>query len=85
VTNLLNPKLAVVFTMLLPQFISKGDPVFAKSLLLALVFVGIGLTWLVLYANIVEVIGRSRRFRRTVEALSGVVLIGLGVRLAIER
>ena len=69
----------------MPQFISKGDPVFAKSVLLAAIFVAIGLSWLLLYANLVDVIGRSLRFRRIVEALSGVVLIGLGVRLAIER
>jgi threonine/homoserine/homoserine lactone efflux protein len=84
VTNLLNPKLAVLFTTLLPQFISPGDPA-AKSALLAGVFVGIGLTWLVTYTLIVGVVARSRRFRRATEAVSGAVLIVLGVRLAVER
>lgn len=85
VTNLLNPKLAVFFTTLLPQFISEGDPVFAKSMLLAGVFVAIGMTWLVVYAYAVGTVARSRRFRRVVEAISGVVLIALGARLAIDR
>jgi threonine/homoserine/homoserine lactone efflux protein len=85
VTNLLNPKLAVFFTTLLPQFISEGDPVFAKSLLLAGVFVAIGMTWLVIYAYVVGTVARSARFRRVVEAISGVVLIALGARLAIDR
>jgi threonine/homoserine/homoserine lactone efflux protein len=85
VTNLLNPKLAVLFTTLLPQFISPDDPAFAKSILLAAVFVAIGLTWLVLYANLVGLVARSRRFRRAVETVSGVVLIALGARLALER
>jgi threonine/homoserine/homoserine lactone efflux protein len=85
VTNLLNPKLAVFFTTLLPQFISEGDPVFAKSILLAVVFVTIGMTWLVVYAHLVELVARSARFRRTVEAVSGAVLVALGARLAIDR
>lgn len=85
VTNLLNPKLAVLFTTLLPQFISEDDPALAKSLLLAGLFVAIGLTWLVTYAHLVAVVGRSARFRRVVEAVSGAVLVALGVRLAVDR
>jgi threonine/homoserine/homoserine lactone efflux protein len=85
VTNLLNPKLAVLFTTLLPQFIAPDDPAFAKSILLAAVFVTIGLTWLVVYANLVGLVARSARFRRAVEALSGAVLVALGARLALDR
>jgi len=84
VTNLLNPKLAVLFTTLLPQFIAQGDPA-AKSALLAAVFLAIGLTWLVIYTLIVGVVARSRRFRVITEAITGVVLIALGARLALER
>src|SRR5918994_2014800 len=84
VTNLLNPKLAVLFTTLLPQFISQDDPA-GKSALLAAIFLAIGLTWLVVYTLIVRVVARSRRFRVVTEAITGVVLIGLGARLALER
>ena len=84
VTNLLNPKLAVLFTTLLPQFISPDDPA-AMSALLAAIFLAIGLTWLVVYTLIVEVVARSRRFRVVTEAVTGVVLIALGARLALER
>lgn len=85
VTNLLNPKLAVLFTTLLPQFISADDPALAKSILLATLFVSVGLAWLVLYTSLVDVIARSPRFRQMTEAVSGAVLIALGVRLAVER
>ncbi len=84
VTNLLNPKLAVLFTTLLPQFIAHDDPA-AKSALLAAVFVAIGLCWLVTYTLIVGAVARSRRFRVVAEAITGVVLIALGARLALER
>ena len=85
VTNLLNPKLAVFFTTLLPQFISTGDPYVAKALLLAVLFVLIGLAWLTVYAFIVDAVARSPRFRTMVEAVSGVVLVALGLRLAVDR
>ena len=85
VTNLLNPKLAVLFTTLLPQFIAADDPAVAKSLLLAGTFIAIGLTWLVLYTHVVELFARSRAFRRGAEAVAGVVLVALGIRLAVER
>ena len=85
VTNLLNPKLAVLFTTLLPQFISAGDPALAKSMLLAAVFVAIGMTWLVLYVHLIDVIAQSRRVRRAMQAATGAVLIALGARLALDR
>lgn len=85
VTNLLNPKLAVLFTTLLPQFISADDPAVAKSVLLAVVFVSIGLSWLLTYTLIVGAVARSRAFRRVTEAISGVVLVALGARLVFQR
>jgi threonine/homoserine/homoserine lactone efflux protein len=85
VTNLLNPKLAVFFTTLLPQFISADDPYVAKALLLAVLFVLIGLAWLTFYVLVVDVVARSRRFRTAVEAISGAVLVALGLRLAVDR
>jgi threonine/homoserine/homoserine lactone efflux protein len=85
VTNLLNPKLAVFFTTLLPQFISEDDPYVAKSILLAALFVAIGLTWLVMYGLVVGAVARSRGFRRAVEAVTGVVLTALGLRLVVDR
>jgi threonine/homoserine/homoserine lactone efflux protein len=85
VTNLLNPKLAVLFTTLLPQFISADDPAVAKSVLLATVFVSIGLTWLCFYTAVVGAIARSRAFRRVTEAVSGIVLVALGARLVVQR
>lgn len=85
VTNILNPKLAVFFTTLLPQFVSPDDPYVAKSILLALLFTAIGLAWLTFYVLIVDKVARSRAFRVGVEAVSGAVLVALGVRLALDR
>jgi RhtB (resistance to homoserine/threonine) family protein len=87
-TNLLNPKVIVFYLALLPQFISPGDAVLAKSLLLTAIHFVEGILWLGFVAWGVD---RSRRFflrpllRRWMDALCGTVLIALGVRLALEQ
>ena len=85
VTNLLNPKIAVFYTTLLPQFIVPGDPVLLKSLLLAGIHNLMGLVWLTAYATLVTRAGdvlRRPRIKRALDRVTGGVLIALGVRLA---
>ena len=83
-SDLGNPKMAVFFTSLLPQFGSR----FAALALLGLVFCAMTFAWLSCYAVAVARMGRllSRtRIRRTLDAATGTVLIALGLRLAAER
>ena len=87
ITNLLNPKVAIFYLAFLPQFISPGDPVLAKSLLLAGIHNLLSLIWL---GGLFVVIGQGKRWieKRSVQLwlsrVSGLILIGLGVRLALE-
>jgi threonine/homoserine/homoserine lactone efflux protein len=83
-SNLLNPKLAVLFTTLLPQFVAHDDPAW-KPALLALVFVAMGLAWLVTYAFVVGAVVGRRWLARAAEAVAGVAMIALGSRLAFTR
>ena len=85
-SNVLNPKVALFYLTFLPQFISAGDNVLAKSLLLAGIHAVLGLVWLPLYAYAIDRIGAVvRGARHWLERVSGAALIGLGVRLALER
>ncbi|HET7807933.1 MAG TPA: LysE family translocator, partial [Gaiellaceae bacterium] len=83
-SNLGNPKMAVFFTSLLPQFTSS----FAGMLGLGLVFASLTLVWLGAYAlAVARASGFLRRpaVRRALDALTGVVLVALGVRVAADR
>jgi threonine/homoserine/homoserine lactone efflux protein len=87
-SNLLNPKMAVFFTTLIPQFVEPGDPAAARTLLLATILIGMGFVWLTAYALFVARVGEILRrpvFRRVLNAIVGVVLTALGVRLALDR
>jgi threonine/homoserine/homoserine lactone efflux protein len=83
VSNLGNPKMAVFFTSLLPQFgTAGGEPAFWPMLAFGLLFCALTLGWLALYAGALARIGRV--LRRRVQVLTGCVLVALGARLASE-
>jgi threonine/homoserine/homoserine lactone efflux protein len=87
-SNLLNPKIALVFTTLIPQFVESGDPAVARTILLAAIFIGMGLVWLTSYALLIAQVGDLLRrpvVRRALNAIIGTVLTAFGVRLALER
>ncbi|HEX2915575.1 MAG TPA: LysE family translocator [Chloroflexia bacterium] len=86
--NLLNPKIGVFYTTFLPQFIAPGDPVLFKSVLLTLIHAFLSLLWLVVYASFVTRSGdllRRPKVKQGLDRVTGVVLITLGLRLALEK
>jgi threonine/homoserine/homoserine lactone efflux protein len=86
-SNVLNPKVVLLFLSLLPQFIDEGDPVVARTLLYAGLFLAMGVAWLLTYAALVGRLAstfRSPKVRRRLEVISGTVLIALGVRVALQ-
>ncbi|MHB8573929.1 MAG: LysE family translocator [Dehalococcoidia bacterium] len=87
ISDLGNPKIAVFFTSLLPQFTSHGSASFGALLLLGLIFCAITLVWLVGYATAAAKAGdvlRRPRVQRSIEGFTGTVLVGFGLRLATE-
>jgi threonine/homoserine/homoserine lactone efflux protein len=87
-TNIANPKAGVFAISFLPQFIPRDDPVLPTGLLLAAVWVLCDGSW---YLALTAVVHAARRIfargstRRRLEAVSGVALVGFGVRLALEQ
>ncbi|QFU85889.1 LysE family translocator [Amycolatopsis sp. YIM 10] len=85
--NLANPKLGVFAISFLPQFVPAGPGHQRDLLLLAALFVVVDTIWYSLIASVLSRFTawlRRAEIRRRLERLTGVVLIGLGVRLAFD-
>jgi len=84
-SDLGNPKMAAFFTSLLPQFAGAAN--FEGLAALGLVFSLMTLLWLAAYALAIARVGnwlRRPTIRRTLEAITGAALVGLGLKLATE-
>lgn len=86
-SDLANPKIGIFFTSLLPQFVDPGHPVLFPFLALGAVFVLMTVVWLSAYCLIAARAAATLqrpRVRAAMDRFTGVVLIALGLRLAIE-
>jgi threonine/homoserine/homoserine lactone efflux protein len=86
-SNLLNPKTGAFFVTVMPQFTIPGDPAI-RLLLMVAAFEVMLVAWLIAYGHVVSRLGRSglgTRVRQVMTRVTGLVLIGLGARLAFER
>ena len=86
-SNLLNPKIGVFFVTFLPGFVPMGAPVGSTSALLGALFVVETALWLLvlvwLVGNGTGVLSRPA-VRRWVDRVTGVVLIGFGIRVVAD-
>jgi threonine/homoserine/homoserine lactone efflux protein len=86
VSNLGNPKMAIFFASLLPQFAPEGGGAFAVLLGLGVLFCMLTLAWLSLYAVAIARLSGllTGPVRRALDAVTGAVLVAFGLRLAAE-
>jgi threonine/homoserine/homoserine lactone efflux protein len=82
-----NPKLAVFFIALLPQFVPDGAPVLPWTLAMAAILIAVDLVY---FTALAWVVSRAKRavvgstLARRVEQITGGVMIALGLRVALE-
>ena len=87
-TNLLNPKIGAFYVATIPQFIPDGASHLGMGLLLAGVHDVIGLLW---FAGVIWGAQAARRWLanaralKVIDRIAGVVLVGFGARLVLER
>lgn len=86
-TNLLNPKIGVFYVTFLPQFVPAGVGPAGFTLLLASVHVLLGLVWFAALVGAARTLGglvRRPAVARLLDRVTGAVLVGFGLRLALE-
>ena len=88
VTNLLNPKVGVFYMAVLPQFLPAGVNAAVAGAALACVHVAEGITWyalLITGTHLVRVWFQKPAVQTWLDRCTGLVLIGFGLRVALER
>ena len=84
-SNVLNPKTALFYMALLPQFVDPAGNAFQQSLLLASVHFFLAMLWQCGLAFVVvrfKGLGASRRVRRALNATTGGFFVAMGAKLA---
>ncbi|MGI8714671.1 MAG: LysE family translocator [Solirubrobacteraceae bacterium] len=86
-TNLLNPKIGAFYVAVMPQFIPAHAPHLAVGLLLALVHDAEAMVWftaIILGAHAARALLRRRSTQRVTDGVTGVALIGFGLKLGLS-
>jgi Putative threonine efflux protein len=87
-TGILNPKSALFFLAFFPQFMHQDGNFVTQSLILTLLYSFVSVTW---YSLLVIFIGKLRHLlvrretQKWLKSVTGAILIGLGIRIAIQR
>ncbi|MDN4071975.1 LysE family translocator [Fictibacillus terranigra] len=87
-TNLLNPKVALFFLTFLPQFLERGSDAFVQFSIMGLTYTVLTAVWFFFYVyliNQISVLMKRPATQRIMQGVTGVVLIGFGMKLALEK
>jgi threonine/homoserine/homoserine lactone efflux protein len=89
VSNLTNPKMLVFFSSLLPPFVHHRDSMLLPQfLLLGMVFSALTFGWLGLYIFVISrtaAVVRRARVQRIIKSVTGLALMGFGLKIAVAR
>jgi threonine/homoserine/homoserine lactone efflux protein len=86
VTALANPKVALFYVALLPQFVPADQPVLPATLLLAGIQIALSCVW---YLVLASAVGRARDAfvsrRAQIQGLTGAAMIGVGLKVMTDQ
>ena len=87
-TNITNPKVAVFFLTFLPQFVDGSGDTFLPFLMMGMMYTVLTALWFVFYVYLLDKISafmKKPKTKTVIEGLTGTVLIGFGIKLALEK
>ncbi|MDQ1002571.1 RhtB (resistance to homoserine/threonine) family protein [Neobacillus niacini] len=87
-TNILNPKVAVFFLTFLPQFVDTGSNTFIPFLVMGITYTVLTAIWFLLYVYLINQVSafmKKPKAQNIIEGMTGTILIGFGIKLALEK
>ncbi|MCO6011582.1 LysE family translocator [Actinoallomurus purpureus] len=87
ITNLLNPKIALLFLTLLPQFVAHDEPRLRTTATLAVIFLAVAVVWWRTFSLAIGPISRVLRggtARRALDGLAGSALLAISAAVALD-
>lgn len=85
ISNILNPKVALFFLSLFPQFIHNHDAVLVESMILTFIYTFIAIVWYIILMAFVYRMGsylENNKIKRWLKTVTGFILVSLGVKIA---
>ncbi|MFW5438452.1 LysE family translocator [Paenibacillus apiarius] len=86
-TNVLNPKVALFFLTFLPQFVRSDTASFTQYLTMGLIYAFLLIVWLLMFVYFIHAFRKwlqKPSVHKTIERVTGLVLIGFGLKVAFE-
>jgi RhtB (resistance to homoserine/threonine) family protein len=87
-SNVLNPKVAMFFLTFLPQFIQTGENATQQLIIMGVIYTLLSISWFFIYVffiNYLRVWLLSPKVQRIMDKATGLVLIGFGLKLALDK
>lgn len=87
-SNVLNPKVAMFFLTFLPQFVKTGEDATQQLIMMGVIYTVLSITWFFVYVlliNYLRVWLMSPKVQRIMDKATALVLIGFGLKLALDK
>ncbi|MBG9447352.1 LysE family translocator [Cytobacillus firmus] len=87
-SNVLNPKVAMFFLTFLPQFVKAGENAQQQLIIMGIIYTLLSIFWFFLYVYFINYMREwlmSPKVQRVMDKATGVVLIGFGLKLALDK
>ncbi len=87
-SNVLNPKVAMFFLTFLPQFVTEGSNVTIQLITMGCIYTFLSITWFFVYVFFINYLREwlmSAKVQNVLDKATGIVLIGFGLKLALEK
>lgn len=87
-SNVLNPKVAMFFLTFLPQFVKTGADAAQQLIMMGVIYTVLSITWFLVYVFFINYLREwlmSPKVQRIMDQVTGLVLIGFGLKLALDK